>query len=54
MNALMKDQDYFENETERDEIAELRDSLLQPDPISQGPKPIATNSSKNDNLSLQA
>lgn len=28
MNALMKDQDYFENENERDEIAELRDSLL--------------------------
>eukprot|EP00347_Sterkiella_histriomuscorum_P000841 403374312 len=30
MNDLMKDQDYFESELDKEEIAELRDSLLQP------------------------
>lgn len=28
MNTFLKDQDYFENEVDKEEIIELRDSLV--------------------------
>ena len=30
LNTLLKDQDYFENESDKDDIIELRDSLMPP------------------------
>lgn len=30
LNSLLKDQDYFESEADKEEIVELRDSLLPP------------------------